>query len=138
MDASYRFLKHTADAGVEVVSPTLKGLYEIAGQALFLLIAPESSTPQKLRRIESAGDDPEALLVNFLNDLLLVFELERLLFRKIEIRDLTPDSLCAETVCEELDARGEKVDTVVKAVTWHDLKISQEKGCWRGVFYLDL
>ena len=138
MKANYRFLSHTADAGIEVISPTLQGVYETAGRALFQLIAPGDGAAKRTRTIATTGDDREALLINFLNDLLWVFEVERLMCRRIIVQELDAQHIVAEACCDELEPGGEGVDTVVKAVTWHGLKVEPDGSHWRGVFFLDL
>ena len=138
MTVNYRFIEHTADVGIEVYSPTLKGLYETAGHALFMLMVPEVSPPGIRHAIEAEGADRESLLVNFMNDLLAAFELKGLLFRKIEVKKLTGRRLEADTRCERFDPDCRLMDTVVKAVTFHGLEIKKEGARWRGVVYLDL
>jgi SHS2 domain-containing protein len=138
MKSTYRFLEHTADVGIEITSPTLEEIYKTAGEALFMLIAPEASKSVVNCAIESEGDDPAALLVNFMNDLLLRFEVDGLLFRKIDIKKLTSNRLEAMASCEAMDPDSSKVETVVKAVTWHGLKLEEKDGEWRSVVYLDL
>lgn len=138
MKREYRFLEHTADLGIEVTSPTLEGVYELAGQALFDLILPEKSKADQRFQVETEGDDAEALLVNFLNDLLVEFEIKGLLFRTIEVRELDATRLVAEALCEKPDLEKSPPDTVVKAVTWHGLEIEQKGDHWKGVVYLDL
>ena len=144
MEQRYRFLEHTADVGIEIRAPTLAAVYEIAGEALFQLIAPRASEEAPVRTadwiakdVESEGDEPELLLVNFLNDLLYLFEVEGLLFRRFEVRSLKSGRLQATAAGEPLDP-GAAVDTVVKAVTHHEACVERSGSHWRGVVYLDL
>jgi SHS2 domain-containing protein len=136
MQFGYTFLDHTADVGIEIRSPTLEGVYEYGAEALFALICPVAVELSVARTVETQGESPEALLVNLLNDLLLHFEMDRLLFRKIRVRSISEGCLVADALCEEMDEN--RVDTVVKAVTWHDLQLTEEFDHWRAVVYLDL
>lgn len=138
MQCGYRFLEHTADIGIEVYSARLEGLFEIAGQALFTLIAPRPRRAKIERVVTSEGDEPELLLVNFLNDLLLLFEVEKLLFRKFETRTLEAGCLVVHALCERMDPDGREVETVVKAATHHNVKVRREGSLWRAEVYLDL
>ena len=44
MNTEYHFIEHTADMGIALSAPSLAALYEIAGRALFDLIAPRGRT----------------------------------------------------------------------------------------------
>jgi len=138
MQDGYRLLDHKADLGLEVTSRTLEGLFEVSAAALFEVIAPQGGTPRIAREVCSEGPDEAALLVNFLNDLLALFEVEGLLFRRIKVEFPSPGRLRAGTLCEPMDPERTPVETVVKAVTWHGLEVRRESDAWRGVVYLDL
>lgn len=138
MRNGYRFIEHTADVGIEIFSPTLPALFEQGGQALFELIAPGSSMAVTPFVIESDGEDPESLLVNFLNDLLLHFEVEGLLFRRLKTRSLEKGCLVMDALCEPVDPGGAGVETVVKAATHHDIAVKREHDYWHAVVFLDL
>ena len=138
MRYGYRFLDHTADAGIEVASPSLEGVYEVAGRALFELMAKPLGEATELRTVTSEGEEPETLLVNFLNDLLLIFEVEGLLFRELKVRSAGEGRLLAEGRCERLDEDRHTVETVVKAATLHNVRVEKEDDVWRARVYLDL
>ncbi|MFH1998393.1 MAG: archease [Planctomycetota bacterium] len=138
MQGNYTILEHTADLGIEITSPTLDGLYEIAGQALFDLITPKRSVPRIRHWIKTVGEDRETLLANFMNDMLFQFDLHGMLFRIVKVWSLTSRSLTAETWCEKLDPETDPVERVVKAVTLHNLKVEENAAQWRGVVFLDL
>ena len=138
MKGSYKFLEHTADVGIEIISPSLPRLYELAGEALFNLIAPETSGSTFPKTVQTQGDSPESLLVNFLNDLLYQFEVDRLLFRELNTQSLEAHSLVVEARCEKWDEESSGVHPVVKAATWHDLLVEKHDDHWRAVVYLDL
>lgn len=143
----YRFIEHTADVGIEVFSPTLEGVFETAGAALFDLIAPiapgaaatpGAAAPADGPTVEAEGEEPEVLLVNLLNDLLLLFDTEGLLFRSLKTRSLEGGRIVLDTCCEPLDPGGEGVETVVKAATFHDVTLEKTGGRWHALVYLDL
>lgn len=138
MQGEYRFIEHTADVGIEVYSPTLEGVFETAGAALFDLIAPGAAAPAGGRTVEAEGEEPEVLLVNLLNDLLLLFETEGLLFRSLKTRSLEGGRLVLDARCERLDPDGEGVETVVKAATFHDVILEEQARRWHALVYLDL
>lgn len=138
MQHGYRFLEHTADVGIEIRSPSLEGVYEIAGGALFDLIAKPQGGERAPRTVTSKGGEPEVLLANFLNDLLLLFEVEGLLFRELRARKMEEGRLVVDALCERLDPQRHKIETVVKAATLHDVLVEKEGDGWRARVFLDL
>ena len=138
MERRYRFLEHTADAGVEIESPDLAGVYETAGRALFDLMAPGPGPAEVPGTVVSEGVDRADLLVNFLNELLFRFETEGLLFRAFRTRSLDGGRLEMETRAEPLAGREERVEAVVKAVTRHGAVVEREGEGWRAVVFFDL
>lgn len=72
----------------------------------------------------AAGTTWQALLVNWLSELLYLFEVERFVPRTIAVTECAPPrvtALLTGTVLERLDAAG---GTAVKAVTYHQLAVA--------------
>jgi SHS2 domain-containing protein len=79
--SNYKFFDHTADIGVEISGRTKKELFANAANALFdILIENNDSksksaekTQKRQRTVTVDGADPEDLLINFLRELLYLF-----------------------------------------------------------------
>ena len=79
--ASHRPLDHTADAGVEIDAPSREALFAEAAIALADMLTPIEGVGSAIERVlelEAAND--ELLLVDFLNEILFLFETEGLVF----------------------------------------------------------
>jgi len=119
--ASSEMLSHTAEARVRVRAPSFGELAAEAGRALARL---ETGTAQASpdgpwRDIEIQSRDREALLVDWLNDLIYLAETERWIGVEFEVGAATDTSLT-------MRARGVTVDAAparVKAATFHGLRI---------------
>ena len=79
--ASHRPLDHTADAGVEIDAPSREALFAEAAIALADTLTPIEGVGSPIERVielEAAND--ELLLVDFLSEILFLFETEGLVF----------------------------------------------------------
>ena len=76
-------------------------------------------------RVSVTAPDVEALLVNWLNELLYRFEVEGLLFGEFSIEEITQRQLVATCNGERCDPQRHPMKTGVKAATYHSLEINQ-------------
>jgi SHS2 domain-containing protein len=115
---------------------------EAAGALLETIADPATVRTSLHRDFELSAPDLENLLVDWLGELVYVFEVDRQLFRDATV-----------TVTEAADgwrlaavARGEPYDperhpirVLVKAVTWHGLEVAcREDGAWRARVIFDV
>jgi len=122
MGASSELLSHTAEVKLRVRAPSLGELAAEAGRALGKLqlgaTPPLASGPW--RDLEIRAPDREALLVEWLNELIFLAETERWVGVEFQVRD-------ADNVMLSMRGRGMVVDdppSRVKAATFHGLKIT--------------
>ena len=142
--SSYRILNHTADIGIIVSGKSKKELFAQAAAAMLdLIIARKSKMvsfppeigggrakeiagdyPQ-LRTIMTEGNDQEDLLINFLREVLYLFNGERWVTSICRPIELTSRRIVAELQGEPYDPQKHQVKTEIKAVTYHGLSISK-------------
>ena len=91
----YEHFEHTADLGLRARADDLEILFADAARALFSAIVLELETirPEQARQFVIAGEDRDYLLLDWLNELLYVFEVEHLLFSDftVKLTDVYPD-----------------------------------------------
>jgi SHS2 domain-containing protein len=80
----------------------------------------------------------EALLVSWLNEFLYLFDTGGLLFRHFEILSLDDRHLKATARGEAYEEGRHPINTLIKAVTYHQLEILKEKGAWKTRIIFDL
>lgn len=134
-----RVVDHGGDAAIEVCGRTLPELFEQAAEGFMKLV----TDPRKVRRriareIRVEGHKTEDLLVRWLSELLFQFETRGLLFRHFEIRRLEQDRLEAVAEGERFDETRHGIRTLVKAPTYHGLRVEQRDGLWRARIVFDL
>lgn len=84
-----------------------------------------------------AGNRPE-LLVAWLNEILCLCEMTRLVPADFEIAELTDRQLTATITGEPFDPERHAVERTAKAVTYHRLLVEERKGGWYARVYIDL
>lgn len=94
--------------------------------------------PRSQYAIEARGEDEEALLVNFLNEVLYQLDGARVAFRRFEVNRIDGDRLAATGWGEPRDAARHRARIVVKGVTYHQLRIVHAAGHSEAEVYLDI
>jgi len=145
----YKFLEHTADAYFEASGKTLEEAFEYAGKALFETMLNTSKVECRTRKlVVDSGIDAYNALYRWLEDLLIIYNIERLAFTQFKIsfdrrvRDPSelskPLRFLGEICGEEVSPEKHEVRNEVKAVTYSLMKIVKEGDCWYVSTVLDL
>ncbi|HOX55159.1 MAG: archease [Candidatus Omnitrophica bacterium] len=123
----YELIEHTADIGVRVSGSDLKQIFVKAALAMFDIIAEpcKSCDSIKLNKfdIKIEGQDREELLVNWLNELLSLFDAKEVLFKEFKIDTLSETGLVA--IIFGCPRENCKIKAEIKAATYHELKIEK-------------
>lgn len=135
----FRLLAHTADIGLEATAPNREELFVAAAKGLRGMLFGISPAEEVLRLEVSleAGNDAE-LLVAWLNEILCLSEMTRLVPATFEIIELTDNQLTAVIKGEPFDPARHTVERVAKAVTYHQLVVEERQGGWYARVYIDL
>ncbi len=137
--AKYRQLSHTADLAWRIWGATLPELFENAGGALISTLTDRRALRlRETREITVAAPDLEALLVDWLNRLLYLFDVEGFLGREFKVLELTPQRLQAKVRGDIFDPARHPEKTAVKAATYHHLAITPRNRGWQATVILDL
>ncbi len=135
----YREIEHTADVGVEVYGDTLEELFQNAGYAFFDTIADVTTVTSTLSRTVSVtGDDIESLFFNWLRELLYLCSVHQEIYAEFEIHSLQPTHLDASVKGELLDLEKHNFQTEIKAVTYHQFAVANERGIWKARVIFDI
>ena len=131
--AGYSLLDHTADMGIVATGDHLPAAFANAAQGMFAWMVDLNAVEEREERaIEASGRDLEALLVDFLNELLFLFETRGLLFKRVQVRELVspeaeadPYRLTAVGFGERLDPQRHHLQGSIKSATYHMLQIQE-------------
>ncbi len=135
----YRQIPHTADLAWRLWGESLPKLFENAGRALSATLTDlRSLRPAEVRQVSLTSSDQEALLVDWLNHLLYLFDTDGFLGRDFQVNSLNGDSLSAKVTGDIFDASRHPSKTGIKAATYHHLEIVPEDEGWQATVVLDL
>lgn len=139
----FRFLEHRADAYIEAYGQTLEEAFENAALATFEVITDTRKVEPKLTEtIEVQGYDEEALLYNWLESLLVKFDINENLYAEFKIEKIqktkTGLKLKANIQGEGFSPKKHTQKTGVKAVTYHQMEISKKPRKTTVRFILDI
>jgi len=113
-------------------------LFRNAARAMFDIIAGEKEKARKKEKvpIEQKADDLEELFLNWLNELLFLSLTKKLIFSDFKINKLEQNSLSAYALGK--DIKHYKMDTEIKAATYHELKIEKAADGWKAKVIFDV
>lgn len=140
MTRGYRFFDHTADFGLEIFGDDVTSLFEEAAKALFDLITPAAEGPIQNHQhiIEVSGQDWADLMVNWLRELLYLWNGESQLVREVDLTTLEETRLQATVTCENYDPDRHEIRNEIKAVTYHQIDVSPHEDGWRARVVFDI
>lgn len=143
----FKVISHTADLQLEVYGKTLADLFSHAVIAMFQSIKPEVSgcaydengllVCEKLseqQKIFVQAQTKEELLVNFLSQALYLSDVHNQAYLAVKINEITEIKIDAILFGVQVNSFEEEI----KAVTYHDLRVQQEKDNWVANIIFDV
>jgi SHS2 domain-containing protein len=135
----YEVFEHTADVGLHAWGRTLSELFIHAAEGMeSLMVAPEQVRVQVRREIAVTGHDEVSLLIAWLNELIVLFDTEYLLFRQFEIDDISGTYLKGHASGEPYDEQRHHLGSAIKAVTWHEAAVERTDEGYKARIIFDI
>jgi SHS2 domain-containing protein len=135
----YELIEHTADIGIRVKADTLKGLFKNAALAMFDIIAEKKNLKVKHTqsiKIKQKADDLEEIFIYWLNELLSLSATKEVIFSDFKIDKLDQNNL--QAVVLGVKMTDYKVNTEIKAATYYELKLQENKSGWIAEVIFDV
>lgn len=121
---SFELIDHTADIGFRAYGKDLKEAFENAAKGMFSLVVDlEKVSPRQEFDVEVEAEDREALLVEWLNELIYLFEVEHVVLKDFHIVSWEEHRLQARVRGESIDEARHQIETAIKACSYHMLKV---------------
>ena len=135
----FEVIDHTADIGIIVHGTDLKQVFTNAALGLFNLIADLDNVKEDLtRQVEMTAKNTEVLLIEWLNELIYIFDVEHILFKRFEINELQDDKIKATCYGEKVKRGHHNLKREVKAATYHMLELSKDNGNYKVQIIFDI
>ena len=134
---------HTADIGFDLEAGSLAELYVEAAAAFTDTIADLETVRQvEERQLQVVAEDPETLMVNWLEELLFCLDSDQFLVSRaeIELDELEGGGLelSAWVAGERFDPDRHPANVAIKGVTYHQLAVRRDGDRWRARVILDI
>ena len=121
---NYEILDHTADACIRVYGKSYDELFENAARAMMELITVrEKINPSQEIEIEVRGETIEQLLVHWLQEILFIHEVKKMVFKDFRLNLISETHAKGKAIGEKIDIDKHELSFDIKAVTYHNLKI---------------
>lgn len=134
----YTILSHTADTGIEATADSRTGLIGELARGMFCLMAePVPCIAERQTEIVVASGSPEDLVVDALSELLYEAESTDTLFCGFKVTSVGEGEISVKawgSSFGKVDLSGPPI----KAVTYHDLVVTETDTGWRGRVYFDV
>ena len=135
----FEILEHTADVGIRAFGETLPEIFENAALALqSIALDPAGIEPRLSYALAATGEDPESLLVNWLNEVVYHLDGKRIAMARFHVQTITPTTVAGQAWGEPRESKRHPTRLVVKAATYHQLRIRKDQGRWVAEVYLDV
>ncbi len=139
MKRAFEIIDHTADVGIVAYGADVEELFSNAALALFSLITELESIKEKLHfDLKVSSEDRDSLLVEWLNELIYLFDVEHILFNRFDIESLTHNQLKAVCYGETFNPVKHKIKIGIKAATYHMLKLDKDGGGYKAQVIFDI
>jgi SHS2 domain-containing protein len=143
--SNYKFFDHTADIGVEISGRTRKELFANAAYALFDVLiencVKEKGTTARVEKrqkiVTVEGTDIEDLLINFLREILYLFNGTGWVVEHCKIMECGNKRLKAQLMGEPYNKKH-SIKSEIKAVTYSGLSVEKQKSGWRARVIFDV
>lgn len=125
----YAFLPHTSDVKFKAYGKSIEECFSNAAVALTDTITSVGSiNEKKVKSLTVMGDDLKALLYNFLEELLFIFDTESFITHSVKSMQINRKgngymlsaALSGDTISDE-----HEIKTGVKAVTYMDMEVTE-------------
>ncbi|MGB9938502.1 archease [Methanosarcina sp.] len=139
----YEYLEHTADIKFRAYGKTLEEVFENSALAMFnVMIDTEKVSGETRKEIFLKSPDLESLLVDWLSELLYIFEVDETVFRKFRVEKVMEEegeySITAQALGEKFYPESHPFETEIKAVTYNQLEISKTDDGWKAQIVVDI
>jgi SHS2 domain-containing protein len=145
----YKLFNHTADIGCEIFGKTRKDLFANGVTALFDLIlerkrergnflAAVAGTALEEKTIALEGNGLEDLLINFLREVLYLFNGKKWVAIDCRPLEITRKRIVAQLHGEPYNHQKHLVKMEIKAVTYHGLSITKTTKGWKARVIFDV
>ena len=134
----WEHFEHQADVGIRGYGNSMAEAFTQAAYAMVAVVTElQLIEPRQMISIECLEEDPELLLVDWLNALIYQMATRRMLFSRIELEQ-DKQRLRARIWGETVDPGRHHPSVEVKGATYTELSVREENGLWMAQCVVDV
>jgi SHS2 domain-containing protein len=134
----YETFEHEADVGIRGFGSSVEEAFQNAAAALYsVMVNIQAVEPKEERSVTVTAPDRELLLVEWLNALLSLSDIERMVFSKFEVA-MEGAQLTGTAWGEGLDRARHEPHVEVKGATYHMLSVTEREGRYTAQCVVDV
>jgi protein archease len=135
----YKLIDHTADFGIQVFGSDLQELFTNAALAMFDVITEmDVLTGRDSCDITASGEDWSDLMVNWLREMLYLWNGREMLVKSVQILSLTENKIFARIYFDVYMPDRHIIKTEIKAVTYHQIQVKSSPSGWKAQIIFDI
>jgi len=135
----YTLIDHTADVGIQIKTKSLAALFTEAAEGLFdQIVDRKALMGEKRIRIEVQGFDLPDLMVNWLRELLYLWNGKALLVKAADVQSITDSAFEAAVSASAYDPSKHTIVGEIKAITYHRISVDETPDGWESLVILDV
>ena len=139
MSEKYNLIDHTADFGIQVFGSDPQELFTNAALALFDVITEmDVLSGRDSCYIKTSGEDWSDLMINWLREILYLWNGKERLVKSIQILSLSEDKISAKIYFDAYMPDRHIIKTEVKAVTYHQAQVKSSPAGWEARVIFDI
>ncbi|MFN3479154.1 MAG: archease [Thermodesulfovibrionales bacterium] len=135
----FEVLDISGDVGIRAFGRSLEELFVNAASGMYNLITDTGAVEErKSINVEVESHSLEGLLVSWLNELIFQFDTYGFVGKEIVIKEFSERGLKASLSGEDFDEARHEKRLLVKAATYHQLKIERTGEDWKAEIIFDI
>ncbi len=135
----FEIIDISGDVGIKAYGNSISEAYANAGMGMYSLITDLGGVDERETvTFEVSGGSAEGLLVAYLNELIFRFDTYGFIGRRVEVPDISDRSIRVIVHGDEFDPERHERRLLIKAATYHNIKVRHDDGAWEVEVVFDI
>ncbi len=135
----FEIIDISGDVGIKAFGGSIEEVFKNSAIGMYSLITDLKGVKgQKTINISSESNSLEGLLVSWLNELIFHFDAYNFIGKDIIILEMSDRKLKANVKGEEFDPERHERKLLIKAATYHRLKVEKVRDIWEADIIFDI
>jgi len=136
---TYRILNRSSELVIKVFGKSQAELFANSGFALFDLMTDiEKVQGQEHLPVEVEGMDRDDLMVNWMRELLYLFQGSGYLLKEFHVADVKENYVRGEVVGEKLDPDRHEIQREIRSIAYHQSRMAKTGDQWTAQVIFEL